>query len=140
MFKRLRNAFHEWWHWRRIHDLAWAPYLVLHEDGLNGFQHETERRIVGILMLRGLCLSNRHLEGFPPSEPQAHDGTLAVCAEIPELEAEIWICDDQTEIAAERESLRLERWGLKTPDEHFSIVEDFLTGLLDSTNASRPKA
>ncbi len=51
---------------------------------------------------------------------------------IPELDAEVWIYEDQTEIATTERSLNLERWGVRSPAEHFEIVEEFLTELLDA--------
>ena len=136
MLTRIRNAWRSWRNWPKEHEAAWAPYLEVNSEGLTRFQIETERRLVEVLMLRGLSLRDRRLEGHPPSEPDALDGTLAIFALIPELEAEVWISEDQTDITSEHKSIRLEKWDAKTPAEHMQYAEELLSEWLDSSDAA----
>jgi len=136
MFVRLRNAVRSWRNWRKDHDEAWAPYLKADPDGLNRFQKETERRLVQVLMLRGLSLRGRRLEARPDYEPDVGGASFWILAEIPELGADVLIYEDQTEVASDRKEIRLEQWDAKTPEEHIQFAEELLSEWIDSSDAA----
>ena len=60
------------------------------------------------------------------------ENEIYISATVPELEVKLWIYEDQTEIRSPGQELNLESWDTKTPEEHYSIVEEHLKGIIES--------
>jgi len=136
MFERMRTAFRDWRDWRSVSKAAWMPYLEIGPDGLSRLQVETERRLARLLMIRGLQLVDRQFEEDCLSDPESNFPVFSVVAQIPEIDAEIWLYTDETQIAAPGLDLRLERWGVKTPEEHMALAEKILEEYLAKSDAA----
>ena len=120
MLERIRHFIRSQRDWHASHKKAWASRSTPGPDGLTLFQSECERVIVKALASRGLALSDRQID------PESKE---FVTAAVPEIGVALWIYSDQTEIRSPGESLNLEAWDTKNPEEHYDRVADFVARL-----------
>lgn len=93
------------------------------DAGLRNYQVNVESIIEAILAENNLRLSDRVIESGIE---------VYISGKVPKLDAEIWIYEDQTDIKNPGLDLRLECWDTKTPQEHYVIVAEHLTGIIKS--------
>ncbi len=118
--------FSPWAHTQRAsHEARWAGFVDVRPDGLTELQRECERRLAEELASRGLSLRNRRIE----SDVGPNRDESMIIAEVPELDARVWLYPDQTDIVTPQKKLRLEEWDTLTPEEHFETVVSFVSSV-----------
>ena len=108
--------------WNADHKRAWAGAAEPGPDGLSRLQRDTEAAVRALLKERGLDLVNREL--VRTGGPEDY-----IVADVPALQAKVWIYSDQTDVETPTADLRLEEWDARTPEEHLEKVLAFLRSL-----------
>ena len=121
MLKRIRDFFANSRKWWNEHEASWEPARTIGPDGVSPFQVECEKTIKASLSSHGLELKNGRVESL--------GGEPMIIAEVPELEAKIWIYKNQTDIKTSSDSLCLEELDSKTTEEHLQKVREFISSL-----------